>query len=91
MGTVGPPRAKTNKYENADFQPTFNTQEAPPTTVRNLASRIGKLEKLFADEITTYTSISAGIHCQYFSLYDKIRHVEPGNSNVTICKNPSLQ
>ena len=84
VGAVGPRRAKANSSANADFQPTLDTQEAPPTTVQNLASRISKLEKLFTDEITTYTSITAGIHSQYFFLYDKIRQLEPGNSDVII-------
>ena len=67
VGAVGPPRAKTNNSVNEDFQPILYSQEKPPITVNNLASRICKLEKLFADEITTYTSITAGIHSQYFS------------------------
>ena len=81
---VGPSRAKTNNSANADFQPLLNTQEAPSTAVQNIASRIGKLEKLFADEITAYTSITAGIHSQYFFLYDKIRQLEPGNSGFFV-------
>ena len=64
VGAVGPRRAKANNSANVEFQPTLDTQEAPPTTVQNLASRISKLEKLFTDEITTYTSITAGIHSQ---------------------------
>ena len=64
---MGPSRAKTNSSVNAGLQPILNTQEDPPTTVQNLASRICKLEKLFADEIKTYTSITAGIPSQYFS------------------------
>ena len=63
VGAVGPARAKTNNSANAVFQTTLNTQEAPPTTVQILASRIYKLEKLFTDEIATYTS-TAGIHSQ---------------------------
>ena len=66
VGAVGPLRMKTNNSANADFQPTPNTQEAPSITVQNLTSRICKLEKLFADEISIYTSITAGIHSQYF-------------------------
>ena len=61
VGAVGPPRTKTNKSANADFQPTPNTQEAPSATVQNLISRICKLEKLLVEEISTYTSIAAGI------------------------------
>ena len=91
VGTVGPPKAKTNISSNTDFQPTPNTQEAPSTTVQNLTSRICKLEKLFADEVSTYTSITAGIHSQYFFLYDKIRQLEPGNSDVIIWKIPSVK
>ena len=91
VGAVGPSRAKTNTSANADFQPLLNTQEVPSTAVQNLASRIGKLEKLFADEITTYTSITAGIHSQYFFLYDKIRQLEPGNSDAIIWKIPSVK
>ena len=91
VGAVGPPRTKANNTANADFQPTPNTQEAPSTTVENLTSRICKLEKLFADEISTYTSITAGIHSQYFFLYDKIRQLEPGNSDAIIWKIPSVK
>ena len=91
VGAVGPSRAKTNNSGNPDFQALLNTQEVPPTTVQNLASRICKLEKLFADEITTYTSITAGIQSQYFFLYDKIRQLEPGNSDTIIWKIPSVK
>ena len=91
VGAVGPPRTKTNISANADFQPTPNTQESPSITVQNLTSRISKLEKLFADEVATYTSITWGIHSQYFFLYDKIRQLEPGNSDVIIWKIPSVK
>ena len=91
VGAVRPPRMKTDRPANADFQPTPETQEAPSTTVQNLTSRICKLEKLFADEVSTSTSIAAGIHSQYFFLYDKIRQLEPGNSYVIIWKTPSVK
>ena len=91
VGAVGPSRAKTNNSANADLQPTPNTQEVPTIMAQNLTSRISKLEKLFADEIATYTSITAGIHSQYFFLYDKIRQLEPGNSDVIIWKIPSVE
>ena len=64
VGAVGPSRTKTNTSVNADFQPTHDTQEAPSTTVQNLTSRICKLEQLFADDVSTYTTITAGIHSQ---------------------------
>ena len=83
VGAVETSRAITNNSANADFQHTLNTQEAPPNTVQNLASRSCKLEKMFADEITSYTSITAGIHSQYFFLYDKIRQLEPGNQMLS--------
>ena len=91
LGAVGPPRTKTNKPTNADRQPTADAQEVPPTTVQNLTSRICKLEKLFADEISAYTSITAGVHSQYFFLYDKLRQLEPGHSDVIIWKIPSVK
>ena len=91
VGAVGPPRAKTNNSANADFQPTPNTQATPPTTVQNLRSRICKLEKLFADEIATYTSITAGIHSQYIFLDDKIRQLGPSDSDAIIWKIPSVK
>ena len=91
VGAMGPPRAKTNSSANAVFQPTLNTQENPPTTVQNFASRSNKLEKLCTDEIATYTSITAGIHSQYFFLYDEIRQLEHGNSDVIIWKIPSVK
>ena len=88
---MGPARAKTNNFANGDFQPILNTQEAPPTTVQNLAPKIYKLKKLFTDEIATYTSITAGIHSQYFFLYDKFSQLEPGNSDVIIWNIPSVK
>ena len=91
VGAVRSPRMKTNNPANADFQPTPDTQEAPSTMVQNLTSRICKLEKLFAVELSTYTSITAGIHCQNFFLYDKIRQLEPGNSVVIIRRIPSVK
>ena len=91
VGAVGSPRAKTNNSAKLDFQPTPNTQEAPATMLQNLTSRISKLEKFFADEMSTYTSITAGIHSQYFFLYGKIRQLEPGNSDVIIWKIPSVK
>ena len=90
-GAVGPPRAKTKNSANANFQPTPNTQEAPPVTAQKLTSRISKLKNLFADEIETNTPITAGIHSQYLFLYDKIRQREPGNSDNIIWKIPSVK
>ena len=86
-----PPRPKTSNTTNANPQPTPNLQETPPTTVQNLTSRICKLEKLFADELSAYTSITAGIHSQNFFLYDKLRQLEPGRSDVIIWKIPSVK
>ena len=91
VGAVAPPRTKTNNSANADSQPTPNTQEDPSTTVQNFRARICKLEKLFADEISNYSSITAGIHSQYFFLYDKIRKLESGNSDAIIWKIPSVK
>ena len=91
VGAVGLPTTKTNSTANADFQPTPDTQETPSTTVQNLTSRICKLEKLFADKISAYTSITAGIHSQYFFLYDKLRQLEPGHSDVIIWETPSVK
>ena len=88
VGAVGTAKTKTNNIANTDFQPIPNTQE---TTIQNLTSRICKLEKLFANEVSTYTSITAGVHSQYFLLYDKIRQLEPGNSDVIIWKIPSVK
>ena len=79
---VGPRRPKTNNSANAYLQPTPNTHAAPAITAQNLTSRISKLEKFFTDELATFTSITAGIHSQYFLLYDKIRQLKPGNSDV---------
>ena len=64
VGAAGPARTKTNNTANADFQPTPKTQEAPSTTMQNLTSKICKLEKVFADDMATYTSITAEIHSQ---------------------------
>ena len=91
VGAVGPPRPKTSNTTNANPQTTPNLQETPPTTVQNLMSRICKLEKLFADELPAYTSITAGIHSQYFVLYNKLRQLEPGHSDVIIWKIPSVK
>ena len=91
VGAVGPPRPKTSNATNANPQHTPNLQETPPTTVQNLTSRICKLEKLSADELSAYTSITAGILSQYFFLYDKLRQLEPGHSDVIIWKIPSVK
>ena len=88
VGAVGTAKTKTNNTANTDFQPIPNTQE---TTIQNLTSRFCKLEKLFANEVSTYTSITAGVHSQYFLLYDKIRQLEPGNSDVIIWKIRSVK
>ena len=88
VGAVGTAKTKTNNTANNDFQPIPNTQD---TTIQNLTSRICKLEKLFANEVSTYTSITAGVHSQYFLLYDKIRQLEPGNSDVIIWKISSVK
>ena len=88
VGAVGTAKTKTNNTANNDFQPIPNTQD---TTIQNLTSRICKLEKLFANEVSTYTSITAGVHSQYFLLYDKIRQLEPGNSDAIIWKIPSVK
>ena len=91
VGAVGPPRAKTINSVDADFQPTPNTQEASPTMVQNLTSRICKPEKLFADDVATYTFITAGIHSQYFLLYIKTRQLQAGNADVMIWKISSVK
>ena len=91
VGAAGPPRAKTSKSVNADFQPTPNTQGAPAITAQKFTSRISKLEKLFADQIKTFTSITAGIHSQHFFLCEKIRQLEPGHSDAIIWKIPSVK
>ena len=58
--------------------------------MQNLTSRISKLEKIFADGRTTYTSVLSGSHSQYFFLYNKIRQLEPCDSNTIIWKFPSV-
>ena len=84
----GQPKHKQNNTANADSQPIPNTQE---TTIQNLTSRICKLEKLFANEVSTCTSITAGVHSHYFLLCDKVRQLELGNSDVIIWKIPSVK
>ena len=64
VGAVGQPRTKINKTANADFQLTPNNQDTPSTTEQNLTSSICKLKKLLANEVSTYTSITAAIHSQ---------------------------
>ena len=91
VGAVGTAKTKTNNTTNADSQLTPKSQEVPSATLQNLTTRISKLEKLFANEVSSYTSITAGIHSQYFLLYDKIRQLEPGNSDVIIWKIPSVK
>ena len=41
--------------------------------------------------MATYTSITAGIHSQYFSLYGKIHQLEASNSDTIIWKTPSVK
>ena len=82
VGAVGPPRTKATNSLNANFQSSTITLETPPVTAWNVTSRIYKLKKFLADEIVAYISITTWIHSQYFFLYDKIRHLEAGNSDV---------
>ena len=64
VGAVAAARTKTNNTTNTDSHPTPNSQEAPLATLQDLTTRISKLEKLFANEVSSYTSITAGIHSQ---------------------------
>ena len=91
VGAVGAARTKTNNITNTDSQPTPNSQEAPSAALQNLTTRLSKLEKLFANEVSSYTSNTAGIHSQYFFSYDKLHQLEPGNSDVIIWKIPSVK
>ena len=61
-----PPRAMPNNSANVDFQFSNSTRDGSLTKVQNLSPRSYKLENLFTDEIATYTSITMGIHFQYF-------------------------
>ena len=90
-GFVEPPRTKTTNSATIGFHSSPNTLEAPLTTVKKLTSRISEREKLFTDEIATYTSITAGIHSHYFLLQDKIRHLEARNSDSINWKIPSVK
>ena len=88
---MGPPREKASNSVNVNFQFFTNTLEAPPITAQNLTTKISEVENLFADELATKTSVTAGIHSQHFLLYDKVRQLEPGNSDTIIWKNPSVK
>ena len=46
---------------------------------------------MFADEMATYTCITAGIHSQNFFLYDKIRQLEADLSDSIIWKIPPVK
>ena len=85
-GAVGPPITKPINSSSTSFQLSVNTREAPATTMKNLTPKIFELEKLFAAEIGTYTSITAGLHSQYFFLYDKNHKLEAGNSDYIVWK-----
>ena len=79
-GAVRTPRANRQLCKR-QFRYSSNRREAPTTQAEHLTSRISIFEKLFADETATYTSIAAGIHSQYFSLYDLIRRLEAVHSD----------
>ena len=66
-GAVGTAKTKTNNTTETESQPTPNSQEAPSTKLQNLTSRISKLEKFFAKELSSYTSITAGTTPNTFS------------------------
>ena len=88
VGAMGSPGAKTNNSSNADFQPLLNKQDVPSTTVQNLAARIGKLEKLFTDEVATYTSITAGSNLNTFSCMIKFANSNPAIQMLSFGKFP---
>ena len=60
-----------NKCANSDFQFSPKTREAPPTTAQKLKSKFSKPEKLYAVNIATYTSITAGFTLSTFSFMIK--------------------
>ena len=86
---MGPPTARTIISTSVDPQSKPNLQNNPPTTLRILTSRILKLEKLFSDETTSYTSITSGIYSHLF--YDNIRQLECGHSDIILWKIPSVK
>ena len=77
---MGPPKAEKNLPTYADSQLTCNTQDTSSKLMKNVSSGISKLEKIFSDEITTYTSVTSAFHSQNFLFYDKIRKLEPDGS-----------
>ena len=85
VGAVGTAKTKTNNTTNTDSQPIPNTQE---TTIQNLTSRICKLEKLFANEVSTYTSITAGVHSQYFCYTIKFASLNPAIRMLLFGRSP---
>ena len=88
---MGPLKAETAIYTNAGSQFASNTQDNPSSLMQNLILRICLLQKLFSEEITTYTSITSGIHSQYFLLDDKFRQLKSGNSDIILWKIPSVK
>ena len=65
-GAVGPLRTETTNSSSIRFQSLPNTREIPLATMWNITSKVSNLEKIFANEKATYTSITAGIHSQSF-------------------------
>ena len=85
VGAVGTAKTKTNNTANTGFQSIPNMQE---TTIQNLTSRICKLEKLFANEVSTYTSITAGVHSQYFFYTIKFASLNLATQMLLFGKSP---
>ena len=85
---MGPPdrKQKILQLPTSNHHPTHGKLLQLRRTSKN-----SELRKLFADEISTYTSITAGIHSQYFFLYEETRQLEGGNSDAIICKIPSVK
>ena len=73
-----------------NLPPAQNLEDTVLAITRDLQSNLSKLETIFCDEVASYTSVTSGIHTQYF-LYDKVRQLEPCDSQTIIWKISSVR
>ena len=74
---MGSPKAETTLPANIHPQFASKLQNNPPNMSQNLISGISKFEKMFSDEITSYTSITSETLSQNFLFFIFFANLNP--------------
>ena len=90
VGAVGPPRTKTNNTTNANPQPTPTRRKLLQLRCRTSHQEFANWKNCLPTNYQlTHPSLRGSI--PNISLYDKLRQLAPGHSDVIIWKIPSVK